>query len=48
VALGDPQKPNELLEQTLGIQEKDFGPNHIEVAKTLTNLCINHEVRQSL
>ena len=37
-ALGDAAKQKELLERALAIEEKAYGPDHPEVAITLTNL----------
>jgi tetratricopeptide (TPR) repeat protein len=36
--LGDAQKSRELLERALTIDERHYGPDHPEVAPTLTNL----------
>jgi len=37
-SLGDAAKQRELLERSLRIQEAHYGPDHVEVAVTLTNL----------
>ncbi len=38
--LGNPRRQKELLERVLPIQEKHYGPDHPEIAITLTNLGI--------
>jgi Tfp pilus assembly protein PilF len=38
--LGDTQKKRELLERALAINERHYGPDHPNVATTLTNLGI--------
>jgi len=36
--LGHYQKQKELLERELSIKEREYGPEHVEVAETLYNL----------
>ncbi|MDG7055408.1 MAG: tetratricopeptide repeat protein [Wolbachia endosymbiont of Menacanthus eurysternus] len=38
--LGNPKRRKELLERALAIQEKYYGPDHLEVAGTLINLGV--------
>ena len=36
--LGRPDKARDLHERALRIEEPEYGPDHVEVARTLTNL----------
>ena len=40
--LGDHKKQKDFLERALKIEEKHFGEDHFEVAKTLYNLALAH------
>ena len=41
--LGDPAKARDMLERALAIQERAYGPDHIEIAPALFNLGQVHE-----
>ena len=40
--VGDYVKKKELLERALSIQEREYGPEHVDVATTLGNLSLIH------